>query len=66
MTIDLTLYLNYYKLGNGHSTKGKVGKWKKTNKQIIYIAHKSPRQNPPPNRIGNKRLNKNNDQWHPI
>jgi len=30
----------------GHSTKGQSGQMEKTKEQIIYIAKKSPRQNP--------------------
>jgi hypothetical protein len=30
----------------GHSTKGQSGKMEKNKEQIVYIAKKSPRQNP--------------------
>jgi hypothetical protein len=30
----------------GHSTKGQSGQMGKTNEKIMYIAKKSPRQNP--------------------
>jgi hypothetical protein len=49
----------------GHSTKGKMGKWKKP-KNKLYILLRKAQGKTPLNRKGNKRLNKKNDQWCPI
>jgi hypothetical protein len=45
MIVNLTLYANYYKLGNGASYKWTKWANEKTKKQIAYIAKKKPRQN---------------------
>jgi hypothetical protein len=45
--------------------KDKVGKCKNQITKCIYSQEKS-KAKAPLNRIGNKRLNKKKDQWHPI
>jgi hypothetical protein len=47
MTVELNLYFQIVRNQEmGHSTKGQSGQMGKTNEKIMYIAKKSPRQNP--------------------